>query len=834
MSNNENILPNKLININKLKFAQSTTHVSDDPGDSNKAHRELEQITRQKYRNALRLETIADEEILSTISTVFDNIKHTTYARMDVVGNYFIYNLRHMKSVYSCTAFKSTRTSDGSQTSCIYAYLYTKSGNMISGDASSILHRFIVCSPTFTSQDGEFRHRFISFDAFCKAREKHAQVVEIVEEYLVNAISSGEINLFAEVFMSKVAKITEDALLEDINVKRIAIYAWIACWLCDYYNFAISAIENHLHPGYLYNFLHESTRPMFDLIIKRVGKGEIEAAVQSFSKCSAEVDETSLFNRFEVGQKIIPLTVNEAFVENITNIRYSGWREIYICAKMSNLVLNFISPAFQMTGGWIFIQNSNASLFDNKSMYDKHDNSKTSRIITDQLMTADELTYVDRRRSRGTINSTFAAVSHKIAKTVHFTEDNLVLSDISVMINSEYLGRTWRDAPYVAEKVKNSIHNLMFSNHDAFKKMFFDFIYGFHCMNTKVGCMHGDFHTNNGTVYHNFKYISKNITIDETAPSAGIERSGLAANLFKKGAPTQYYIINDGTWNDTHYDDNSLIQTGTVKKPAPAPVPFNAENMEIFVLPTIGMQACIIDYSRSIIGNYDMLVRDFGQNFADMFFKEQRESFRRIIFKYFPNIIEKYKDKLLVLLIDKPNLVFKIMCAVDTYSVAKNTLQILKSHPGIANKQNESFLMRLQILSERYILNNLENAIEKKITSVDEIPWPNLMFLRELFSEYRRVGKKEIIKNAINETIVDVFRYQNEVRYDIHNEKERAPVIDCKDYLAVMEKYNVPISPDWKLFFDEFNMTERNEIRAITSLTKYSRNDDFAKSSWLY
>ena len=254
----------------------------------------------------------------------------------------------------------------------------------------------------------------------------------------------------------------------------------------------------------------------------------------------------------EFGQKIIPMYSNEA--SNYKNIEYSVWRELYISNLCAELVINNISPSFSIIESWFLIQNSHASLFDNIAMYDKHAHAKIAHKISEDIFDVNKYTYNNNNKRNGFINEKFGKLSNKLINSVNYIEEKLDLSDVSICFQMEYLGRTWKDMPYLALTVDRSQITDLFSNYNVFAKIMFDYIYALLCMNVKVGILHGDLHLNNATFYKVFD----------------IERDPKGKKLDN---PLVVYILNDGNKKSTYYNNNVNIRYSHSRQHVKSPSP---------------------------------------------------------------------------------------------------------------------------------------------------------------------------------------------------------------------------------------------------------------------
>jgi len=231
-----------------------------------------------------------------------------------------------------------------------------------------------------------------------------------------------------------------------------------------------------------------------------------------------------------------------------------------------------------------------------------------------------------------------------------------------------------------------------------FDKLIFEFIYGFYCMNSRCGIVHGDLHLNNATIF-------------------AVLTFGQSRGLYDKPA-TAYSLDGDS----------------------------------IYIFPEAGVCAGIIDSSRSILGDIDRLNNEFGERFTELFLKDQRFRVMQIIYSYFPKFMTVHRAKMELLIDRNYPLLFKILTAVDTFVLCGNWAKLLAASSDEVRNATattaRSILLRVSRLAESLIISNIQAAIDGELTSAADIEWPNLLILRECFAEYKTsdVGEYELIE----------------------------------------------------------------------------------------
>lgn len=670
-------------------------------------------------------------------------------------------------------------------TSCIYGYMHSACGiadNDIkskskhvansnpkqSAPGITINHEFICTGPTFRSQDGEYRGRLIKFSQFTQFFEKFTSVLDIVEEMVVRKIQTGELQFFIDFYFPDGCKLDRKIMDEFVNNLRMPIKMFMICWLRDFHYIHRKIAENHMNPAYQYIIYQPEDAPVYDSILKLVGSEEsydytIDRIVEHF----ANINEPILnLMRLSCGQKIFPVTV----IESIRNddINYSIWREMYITNLVSNLVLNLVCPSFPFLGAWFYIQHSHAGLFDNVAMFDKYKQSAVAEDVTGQLRAVDKYNYTSKNNSKHALSDKFLQLSRNINKSIVYADSEIRLTDLSVCVTSEYVGRTLRDIPNIIANDKH-LHgmDLIFSDYEMFCKHMFEYIYAFYCMNSRLWVMHGDLHMNNVTIFRLYR-----MKVGDT-------------ELVKN--PKVLYVIDDSGYMFSHN----------------------------------GLFSMIIDLSRAIIGDASRIESEFGATYATMYFHDQQNRILHIIHNYFPDILETLREGILRLARDNFPLLFKITSVIDTFIVMTNIKSMfavddiftkgkIKLADGIIGK-----LDKLITESQKLFIENINIALRGEIKIPDDIDWPNLVIIRNLFAE--NVPSSEQLHDP-GKNIVEVFRNDNKMINNIEDYDNWGDLISLEPAFKLWQEV-MGTPADTAKTFNRFlkNFSETEQMRHLVS-----------------
>lgn len=730
-----------------------------------------------------------------------------------------------------------------------YAYLYSE---VDVENPKKYTHKYASLSSTFKSQDGEYRYRFNQLVNIIAAKEQvlGGEAYSLIENMFLAKLESGRINLRAAFYYPKMFIGDDKSFEEDINSSRFAITFLSLLWLADFNDIHNNKMQNHMIMKYREIMYHPAEDdPTYEKVIKVKGAAEVDFFCDVLRKV---IPDISLYRRYRekftsvnylsTGQKIFPIAQKEVYC--INNILYPVWREIYISGLCSNIVANFIAPCFPMTNDWFFIQNINKDIFDNEAQHEKFVNSKVAREISNSLGDVKKLTYI--KQTEQPINYKFKKLGEKIASSVSYTENHLVLSDLALCLQMEHAGRTIKDVFQItaagmqtASKVGAAglalSHSFAVSGavgsglasseqkeeekvpagdgagpnlgpNEKFRfltdiricrKIIFDYIYGFYCLNSRLNIAHGDLHLNNGTIYKLYDF-----DIDAAVPVLRPK------SLYFISADEAYMLDHDGSFG------------------------------------------IIIDLSRGVVANRTSLRATFGAAFTESFIKDQNDRILRVLYRYFNEFVIKYKDQLLAKLLDSPDLFFKVFSVIDVFALARNLstlFEVEREHIGnVIPAAIKTFIEKLATAAEMKLVQGLEKVVKGSITSPDDIDWPNLEILRMFYEEDRADLSGEKYKgrdnngqgeSAMSITICDVFNAAAEMKTDMKNYKTWPSILKFDKEYEILKKYGLTPQAknfeEWKAFFgyDESNML--NVIKERYRPDKRAADRTKSSTDWL-
>lgn len=606
---------------------------------------------------------------------------------------------------------------------CAYAYMY------VEWDAAKKEVRpfAILCGPSLTSMDGEYRPGMTLWHTFEKFFVDHAESIDAIDSHLCAKLNNGSLRY--ETFMHLYPGFTEiDKIREFVEDKRIAIRAHMLCWMRDFYAILHKTEENHMNPIYREMIYNAEDEPVFQKLIGDMDDILYQKMIQIelFSILPVSLDLPKRTYPLRVGQKYFPLTVSE--YENIGDIRFPTWAEIYITTKCSNLALNYISPSFPFLGTWFFVYNSGIHLYDNLASIDKMKNAPISAEITAKLRKVDLLNYVS---SHEPVSGLFNRMSLQINRAINFADIRMNMAGVSLCITSEFVGRTIADSYRLYKGGSVESQAFIFTEYESFSRIIFEVIYAFYCANTRVGVIHSDPHANNITIKQ--MYSGWNPRDKPT---------------WKKGHAFDVYYVGGKS----------------------------------YAFPIIGGFACLIDLSRGILRDRETLAREYPGEIARDFLTAQDAYFRRLIDNIMPEITMKHEHELSAFMRESPEAAFRVFSGIDTV-IACRSINSLISHDKIFDDlpklklQIENLLDNITEFTRKAMVSDFSAAISKvSIEAAVETEWVNKRAFEKFFAEFTMTPDELDGKN-----LVTIYSYEARMKNDINFQEKWGSIVQLEN-----------------------------------------------------
>lgn len=755
-------------------------------------HDKIRAYFREEWYKKLELDKIEDKSVREFVEII-------KYQKFFSIIERLLVSVRNIYYDY-LTAYPGIITTsfrvEAEGTSVIYGFLYSihltpginlpkpAPGRVEAETSSNYRHLYIVCSHSYVSMDGEYRNRVLPYDHFVKTYRTYRTEIEPAERLIADKLSAGSISFALNFFYPFNFRGSEKEFERELNESRLAITAYTFCWCVDYH-FCYMGIEpNHINPAYRRIIFRPEDAPVYERMRKE--SPNFDLIRYYMMKKSTDVSGSRrMLSELEIGQKLSPLTNFE--IINYDSISYQIWREVYIGNLVSNLTLNIISPSFGFIRGWFFIQNSHQGLFDNPAMIARYSDSHTAAEISAQVRRADELNYIDRVRAKGTINSKFSYLSKKLQSAIVYAESNIKLADLSLCVFGEYVGASLRDVPRLIAKfaAEEPLYpSDVFTIEDKFKRVIFEFFYSFVCMNRRLNILHGDLHLNNVTLYKLYRILPE---------------------IVKEYKRLRVCYIIDGT---------------------------------AYMFPYNGVYSMIIDFSRSIIGDRGRIEREFGPAYAEEYFHEQRLRVLRVIFYYFPALIERRSADIERLSEDNFPLLFKILTGVDAISISRQ-LGAMITHDEyfrdgtiVAHAGCVKLLSNIAKFAEAIVAENLQLALDGQITSPDDLEWINLTIINKYFADYKL--SSDNIPPPADNIVCDVFNANGELKWEIEDPETWGPLLSLDKIIEMRKEYGFDTA-EYEWYRDNLHAVDNS--RELTNLTaRYeSQEEDLLKfESWMF
>lgn len=624
---------------------------------------------------------------------------------------------------------------------CNYATLFCNDAEKFSPKMLSMMFQYdppkfgnsllfyVSASPSLISCDGEYRGRFIRYTDLLRVKTAFPNLWDELENYVSRIRIKRDWSIYANYYTPDVDKykaINTD-LEQVVKNELLPNTLLIMSWFQTVYNEFVGLTETHINPVYKEILLENYTEDLEYLtaLTKKYGDADMERFKVAISTIIHPIFGSEKNRYVSFGFKMIPLNISE--VQRPFDIRFKPWREHFIANRCSDFVANQISPGFSVMGPYYYIRNSKKGLYDNKSQYERLKNSELAKDILHTLYDAQRGTYFASSNLKAVsktseqikqwISTKFKKLATVIDEPINYTIDELIVSDVTYVMTSEYVGRTIADTITLLQKNKALDTNigkpLTEHGYDYFAKYMFEICYNLLALNKRLGVIHGDFHLNNATLGY----------------------------LYPSGV------------------DN-------------AKVAYFASDLR-YIFPNNGYFACIIDFSRSLVDpdryeeladaslpNTHKLVRD-----VDRFTANEINSMLSLYLQLFPGKV-KQKDELYVLFKKCYPAAFKLLTCIDLYMFTIRLGRLLRQIEYPVSKKSLDLVDKLHRLSEAYIatdMNNLLGDPDIQTVRILSEPYPIETIIKKSFAEFTHLDPKKS-KNVV---VTDVYSLDNPFKYSL-------------------------------------------------------------------
>jgi len=600
--------------------------------------------------------------------------------------------------------------------SSMFAYAYWRHGS------TDAVPEYICTSPTFESRDGEYRHRFIRGDTFLSSYDKFTDDLDVIENAVLSMIGNG-----LSLNISTYPHISSKTITTWCSDLRIQVKTFTIALVLDLWRFSRGILMNHTNSKYVSLIANiADTHPdLLDVDPTRTCTGN-----ELISLCTRGNEDVY---DVQCGQKLVPMYKREVMQPFDYNL--AVWRELAITKLASDLSLNFISPSFAFYGQWTYIEDAGVDLFENSAMHQRYSRGITAEDITSSL-----------RDARSTITDSIeyptyhtGELSARVYDNIEYAQSYLLMSPVAMMHTMEHVGWPMQSLPDFVRRIPSQRPQVInsFADPNLAAKQFFELAYAAHCIHTKLGVAHTDLHTNNMTFYP----------------------WGLA--------------------NCSTPEDGKDVYTPFYKDPVAAYVLGPRGEADTYIFPANGTSACIIDYSRAIIGpafNH-RLESERSPRYALNFYRDQVNRAMRALHRYAPEYVTKNQNALKGEMIANFELIFPALCAVDFIAIGKNLGAMLKLAAVPVDGELRQFIVcpeafEIATALERYgreaLITGLHGVINRsKGVTTDLTIMPGKAIIDRIFGEWTYVNwVRKNPKNVHDTQLVDGYNINNKVQYD--------------------------------------------------------------------
>lgn len=502
---------------------------------------------------------------------------------------------------------------------CVYAIAYWLTNEDVKAegrDEDTLTPEFICLGGTYVSQDGEYRENFLQWDEFERnyaealrrggELEEDENLVANVEAEMVDLFEQGELDFSVSAYPFEETN-RLDTRADELRMPIKLLTASVI--LLMYQRYAA-----HLMPLYA-----ETMSPLIgdaEPLMRRAQPDLLVRTVQAFRNGSF----TNNTLRVAVGQKLLPLM--RAAAVDFNNIRYPTPREVWVSEALSDFKLNGRSNAFPYVVQWTTVRDVAADMFDNEAL---------TRLYETSLAATDALNDLQRLRQRiaGTKKgkrNVFEGFDHELYRSVAFAEEHMIMSDIALVLATEWVGRTVGSLKLLSLDVFEPAYG-----GEGLMPVLFELAYG--CLAMHDLCVHSDLH------YHNMT----------------VQTIWLQPSVRKKyGTDQLAYVYLAG--------------------------PTQAD---AYVVPARGVGGRIIDFSRALVNpaRRSDVEQHQGVGQATAFFEEQIERTVKAIERWEPAFVETHRAKIYGAAHAEPQALYEVIAALDYLALGRNFKIMLEELP---------------------------------------------------------------------------------------------------------------------------------------------------------
>ena len=575
---------------------------------------------------------------------------------------------------------------------------------------------YICISPTFDSRDGEYRRGFIRGPVFLEAYERLASELDPYEKAVL-AMVGGGLELRSVAYPEAAA----EAIIIQANDLRLPVLVFSVAIMLDLWEVQNNLMMVHTCKAYI-ALMNKIAKMWPNLLLDNLTK--TVPSVRVFRQGSTVLHDV------KCGQKLVPMYTREAMQPFDYNL--VAWRELAVTRIVGDLVLNFVSPSFALYNQWAYIEGADAALFENKAMGERYARGNAVDVAMRPLREARRLLN-DAEQNYHT-----EELSARFYESLKYAQSYLHMSPFTLAHTMEDVGWSMQSLSSYVRFAPTQWPAAIeaFADPDTAARHLFELAYAAHCLHTKVGIAHTDLHTNNMTFYR--WGVADAVKVD---PSGAFTYTPLYEDPFVA------YVAGPRGEADT------------------------------YIFPGAGDSACIIDYSRCILGPAFRQRLEEGRSpqYATNFYRDQVNRVMRAFHRYAPEYVAAHQDAIKAAVLANFEAAFPVLCAVDFIAIGANIGEMLldaaqplvdEIRPFMVSHAANALALRLEDAGRELLITGLHDLAESAGARREmKTPKPpGAAVLERVFGEwlFPRWAAREpgLLRTA---QLVDAYNYNNDI-----------------------------------------------------------------------
>jgi hypothetical protein len=364
----------------------------------------------------------------------------------------------------------------------------------------------------------------------------------------------------------------------------------------------------------------------------------------------------------------------------------------------------------------------------------------SEQIKPSHILLQDEDSSMERRMGKKNkrmitswLSKEFQVLHDGIDEDIKSAQLNIIMSNVTFCIFSEYVGKTLYESIFFTKKskyYKTLVSDLFSENgYPHFERYMFEIAYNLYCIAAKFGIIHGDLHLHNITINDLFYKLWTDIDIAD---------------------PHVMYVVEEG------YE---------------------------YVFETNFYYMSIIDFSRSILdpARVNLFKDETLHKTFDIVdnMKEFEEIQYQGLLDYLYSCKPEYKESAAILaagIRSNYQLYFRILSILDLYMIMlrlTDFLQFKQEYAFTPYSGSVNLVKKIFAECDLYLTEAISMVINGDSSIVDKYQnseWPVLSIIKKIFAHrLLSAGKTKA------EDIVDIYNYNNPLSYSLHNSDSLPP-----------------------------------------------------------